>query len=101
MSEPSVEQLLKQAVELHRAGDLDGAERGYRQVLTIDPKHAEAMQLLGVVYATRQEFPQAISHFQSAIELRPGYALAHHNLGRLYDDMGDFPNAIESYRRAI
>ncbi len=39
---------LQKAFELHRAGDLDAAERIYRQVLAAEPHNAHAVHLLGV-----------------------------------------------------
>ena len=45
--------VLQRAFELHQAGQLDQAERAYRQVLDVDPHHAKALHLLGTVAAKR------------------------------------------------
>ena len=37
------------AFRSHQAGDLVAAARGYQAVLVVDPSHADALHLLGVV----------------------------------------------------
>ncbi len=39
---------LQKAFELHRAGQIDEAERLYRQVLAVEPQNAQAWHLMGV-----------------------------------------------------
>jgi len=47
--------LLKKALRLHKAGDLAGAVRDYRKILERDPRHAEAMHLLGLAIGQQGE----------------------------------------------
>ena len=44
----SVAQPLQSAVELHQSGDILAAERLDRDVLRIDPRHGDALYLIGV-----------------------------------------------------
>ena len=44
----TVSDTLALAVEHHRAGRLQAAERIYRQILAIEPEHVDALHLLGV-----------------------------------------------------
>ena len=41
--------MLKPIIELHRQGDLDAAETGYRAFLADHPNDNEALRLLGAV----------------------------------------------------
>ena len=49
MTQLDCEQLVKEGLRLHEAGDLAGAEVIYRKVLESDHNHAGALHLLGVV----------------------------------------------------
>eukprot|EP00197_Chlamydomonas_leiostraca_P010030 CAMPEP_0202875956 /NCGR_PEP_ID=MMETSP1391-20130828/28249_1 /ASSEMBLY_ACC=CAM_ASM_000867 /TAXON_ID=1034604 /ORGANISM="Chlamydomonas leiostraca, Strain SAG 11-49" /LENGTH=56 /DNA_ID=CAMNT_0049557725 /DNA_START=36 /DNA_END=202 /DNA_ORIENTATION=- len=42
-------ELYSEAVELHKKGQLAGAEEAYRKVIKQDPKHADAHHQLGVL----------------------------------------------------
>ena len=44
---PSVMEHLKKSVDLHRAGRLDEAEQLYRDLVRLDPGHADAPHLCG------------------------------------------------------
>ena len=52
---------LDAALAQHRAGELSEAERLYRQLLAREPRHARAMQLLGVLYLQRRQTAAASS----------------------------------------
>ena len=54
----SLADLLNKAVALHNAGRLDQAERLYREVLRANPRHGQALALLGEI-ARRSQIPVA------------------------------------------
>ena len=45
----AADQAVAQGLPLHQAGRLAEAEACYRQALTLDPAHAEALHLLGLL----------------------------------------------------
>jgi Flp pilus assembly protein TadD len=45
----TVDQALQQAINLHQAGNLKGAERRYRAILESEPQHPDANHNLGVL----------------------------------------------------
>ncbi len=81
--------------------ELDKAEELLRQVLEEDPKHAQAMNKLGVVFARRKDLRQAEVCFQEALSLDPNLASAHTNLGNIYAERGWHDRAKEAYERAL
>jgi protein O-GlcNAc transferase len=93
--------LLAAALDEHRAGRLDSAERHYREALRQDPQNADALHLLGVLRTQRGDAAGGIELIQQAIAVRPGAAPFHNNLGRAYADRGDWPAALGNYRRAV
>ncbi len=89
------------AVQLHRADRLGEAEALYRKILSIDPRHADALNLLGAMAGQMGQFQQAIELMKQAIEIQPKSALFHSNLGEAYRRLADFDRAIAAFRRAI
>jgi len=84
----------------HRAGRLREAEETYRQILAVQPKHADAMHLLGLVQVQHGRHDQAIELIQKAIALNPTAADYHDNLGLVYASQNRIDEALASYRRA-
>ena len=89
------------AVESHLAGDLDGAARAYREILSALPAHAGALHLLGVVHGQRGDHWAALDLIRRALTHDCSSPEAHHNLGFNLERLGDFAQASESYRRAL
>ena len=46
---PTVAELLEQAARAHEAGNLPAVEQLCRQVLQLDPEHADALHRLGLL----------------------------------------------------
>jgi len=46
---------IQQALALHRNRQYDGAERLYREVLATDPRHFDALHMLGVLDYSKGE----------------------------------------------
>ncbi|MGF1579514.1 MAG: tetratricopeptide repeat protein, partial [Gemmataceae bacterium] len=92
---------LTQAVAQHQKGDFVGAEHIYRQVLEIDPKQADALNLLGVIHSQTGRGPTGVDLFRKAIALKPNLAEAHFNLGNVLKALNNYPEAIDAYDKAI
>ena len=71
----SVPELLQRGYGLQRAGDAQGAERAYRDVLKLESHNADAHHLLGALLGERGELTAAATH------LRPMDLMAHPDLG--------------------
>ena len=97
----SLSLLLGQGVEHHRAGRAAQAEAVYRQILALDPDHAEANHLLGVLAHQHGQLDRAADLMAKAIARRPGYAEAHNNLGNLLRDQGRRGAAAAAYDQAL
>ncbi len=93
--------LLGQALGLHRAGDLDGAERAYRAMLAADRGNPDALHLLGVLHHQRGEDAEAVELIGRAIARRPRMAEQHANLGLALHAQGRLGEAEAEYRRAL
>src|ERR1019366_6492594 len=80
--------LLSTGLAHHQAGRLAEAERCYRQLLSVQPDHADALHLLGLLAFGARQFDAAIGLVSRAIELSPGNAAYHYNLGIVLRDAG-------------
>jgi len=94
-------QYLQIAFAQHRAGRLDEAERLYRQVLQTEPKHAEALHLMGVLAGDRGDYAAAIELIGQAIRINASSHSYHANLGQIYSNLNEPAKAEACYRLAV
>ncbi len=92
---------LAEAVDLHRAGDMDAAEKLYRQILTRTHDHADVLHLLGVLETQRGQATDAVAHIEQAIAIAPNAPNYHTSLGVALRALGRRADAAAAYRRAI
>ena len=69
--ELTVDQMLQQGVAAHNAGDLQEAERLYRAILQVQPKHPDANHNLGLIAVSMNQSGVALPLFKSAIDVNP------------------------------
>lgn len=92
--------LFDAAVSAHRQGRVRQAEKKYRQVLKINPKHWGAHYYLGKILL-EQGFPgKAIEHLRRACDLKPDEASLHFDLGRAHAAAGDLAQARKCLERS-
>ncbi len=89
------------ALQHHQAGRLDAAEKIYRQILAVEPNHADAIHLLGVLAAQAGNHEAAIEQIGRAIRLQGNVPFYHFNLGEAYRALQRSSEAAACYRRAL
>lgn len=92
---------LQSAVALHQSGQLQDAERIYRQILEFDPSHVDANHLLGLVAHQTNKSEEAVELITKALAVNPTYGEAHNNLGTVQLALQRFEDAADSFRQAI
>jgi tetratricopeptide (TPR) repeat protein len=93
--------VIETALRHHRAGDLVRAEALYHDALRIDPRHSEALHLLGMVAFQRQQNVAAIDYIGQAIDADRRRAEYHSSLGNVYRALGQPVEAMEALLEAI
>jgi predicted O-linked N-acetylglucosamine transferase (SPINDLY family) len=88
-------------LSLHRQGQAGLAESHYLRVVKLDPLHADAWHLLGVIAFQAGNLPKAIKQFRQAVAVRPGFAQAWNNLALALKERGDPAAAREAFARAL
>src|SRR5690349_7281714 len=91
----------RRAVAHHQAGQLREAEALYRQILEDEPRHADAVHLLGLVAYQCGHHETAIELISRAILLSGGQAAYHSNLGEVYRALARPAEACQCYRQAL
>jgi len=97
----AVQQLLAQAVACHQSGQPGQAGALYRQILTVQPGHFDALHLLGVISAQSGQFEEAVELIGRAIQVNLKNPGAYFNHGNALLELNRYPEALESYGRAI
>ena len=92
---------LNAALALHLSGQLDHAERIYRQVLAVDASNADALHLLGQIEHQRGKTESALALVRRAIKAGPRIAIYHNTLGEVLRQQGFLDEAVAAYRHAI
>lgn len=90
---------LQRAVFLHRHGQLAQAQAIYEDILRIQPRHFDALHLLGVVAAATGDPRKALGLIEQAIQVAPS-AVAYNNRGAALEELGEWEAALQSYERA-
>ena len=101
MVSESCEYMVDAGFAHHEAGELEQAEALYRKALEIDPEHAEALHLLGLIACQQGKFPSAIELIRRALPELNDLPEAHLNLGNALRETGQLSEAADCYRRAI
>jgi len=97
----SIPGLYADAVRHHSAGQLYEAERLYRNILSIDPNHADSLHLLGVIghQAGRNQAAEAM--IRKAIDLNGKSPDYHCNLGSVLSALNRPQEAVTSFHNAL
>jgi tetratricopeptide (TPR) repeat protein len=96
-----IAQIFKHGQDALGHGQLDEAERSFRQVLSQDPQSGGAYANLGVVYMRRKEWTKALEMLQQAELRMPQVAGIRLNIGLAYYRQNDFLKAIPPFESVV
>ncbi|MDZ4850961.1 MAG: tetratricopeptide repeat protein [Pirellulaceae bacterium] len=97
----SLEGMLQTAMQHHQSGQLDVAEKWYREVLSVDPLHTGALHNLGVLASQSGRPKWAIELIEKAIATDSSQAELHVNLGWLLLNDSQFDAAIVGLQKGL
>ena len=99
--EPSLQQVLDQAMQLHRQGRLRKAEALYQHILQRQPDNADALHLLGLIQHQFGNQDTAYTLIKRAITINPKAAPSHNNLGEVCRALNRLDEALAYYAKAL
>ena len=91
----------QQALQLHQQGKYPEAAVIYGRVLRAQPRHFDALHLLGVLHLQSGRAQTALEYIERALRVNAGEAIVHANRGSALANLGRAEAALESYDRAL
>jgi len=82
-------------------GDLDHAIEHLKLAVHYDAKDDASWQNLGVAYAMKQQYNDALNAFTHVQQLKPNDAQSYMNLAITYQNLGEKDKADESFSKAF
>ena len=93
--------MFKHGVSLHKQGKVEQAKQIYEQVLVKQPKHFDALHMLGVLALQTNNHALAAELIGKAIEINPTSATAYLNMGAVLQAVRRLDEALVSYDKAL
>lgn len=97
----SSDELMRQAFPLHEAGNLQAAERLYRQILEQSPDYADAHYLLGRMSLDAGRLDAALRHVRDAVRANAHEPAFHKTLGEIHYSLGHWLEAVVHLGKAV
>lgn len=101
MPSQTINQSLQNAIRSHQAGNLSEAKKLYQRILQSQPRHPDALHMLGLVESQLGHMATGIELITEAIAVNPGMAGYHVNLGKVLLAAGRPNEAENAFRHAI
>lgn len=99
--EAALQSLCNQALQAHHAGAFEDAKALYNKVILRDPKHFDALYLLGTLSLQTGDTEQGVSLIKRAVRVNPSAAETHCMLGVGLNSLQRREEALASYDAAI
>ena len=98
--QPNAAQTLSRAIEIHRAGDIAGAIRLYKQYLETGPPSLDAFTNYGAALAQQSQYTEAIEAYRQALKLKGDHPPALLNLALAFYKTGRSVEARDTFETA-
>lgn len=96
-----IQAILSEGITFHQSGQLREAEIRYKQILSQNPDHADAMHLLGLLAGQMGNHPISIDLISKAIHINPYNPAYYNNLGNILQNSGRTAESISCYKQAL
>ena len=93
--------LIDNGLAFHKLENLEQAENLYREVLKINPRSFDALNLLGSIEGQRNNYVESLDLFNSAISVNPNEASIYNNKANVLISLEKYQEALDNYDQAI
>jgi Flp pilus assembly protein TadD len=97
----TIEETLALAVQYHQSGQFYWAEQLYRQILQVNPEHADTLCLLAGICMASGRLDEAVVYYQTVLRVRPYQSTVHSDLGIALVQLGRREEATACFRQAV
>jgi tetratricopeptide (TPR) repeat protein len=101
MKDQNINELLKQALNLHHNGKLEQADDIYLSILNDDKNNFSANHLHGCILSQNLKYKDALSYLKKACDIDPNNYEANNNLGIVYKNLKDLKNSEKCFKKAM
>jgi tetratricopeptide (TPR) repeat protein len=101
VNDDAVRQLFDEASAAYRSGKTDDAEKKLIELISLNPKYADAYELLGRVYIDSKDYGLARETFLHVLKLSPKNASVYASLGEVAELEEKNEAAYEAYKKAL
>ncbi|MBS1188067.1 MAG: repeat-containing protein [Burkholderiaceae bacterium] len=98
---PQSQSLIQQAIGYFQRGNLEHADALIQTVLEREPRHFDALHVLGVIRVQQRRRDDAVELFRQAIAVNPGSSLVHFNLAAILSESGQDIEALPHHERTV
>lgn len=91
----------QQALTWHQQGQLSLAQVLYEEILTTNPRHLDALHMLGVAAAQTRNLHRAVALFDQTIAIAPNNPALYFNRALALQELQLFDTALADYEKAI
>ena len=98
---PQIGFLLNKSLEALRVSNLELAELYLKQAKSMQASNPHVLRLLGVIYAQRKQYTEALKYLNDSLKALPKNSVALSNLGNVYLQLKEYGNALEAYDKSI
>jgi tetratricopeptide (TPR) repeat protein len=95
------EQLFQKGLAYHQRGQFNEALEVYYQILEINPKHFDALQLIATLFLQCKKYNDSLNFFKSALKIKSNFVPALINYGNVLKELKNFDEALKNYDKAI
>jgi predicted O-linked N-acetylglucosamine transferase (SPINDLY family) len=101
MEASGIQIAFERALQDHQSGRLEKAASIYREILSVDPKHADSIHLLGVIAGQNRRYVESVTLIRQALALSPDNVDYLINLGHALTIMGRIGEGFACTARAL
>ena len=98
---PQLQLMLQQAIQAFQAQNFDGASTMLKRVLMIDQKNLPALQILGLINASKSNHREAVDFLSRAAKIDPNDSSIQYNLAKVLQDCNLYKESVPHHKKAV
>jgi len=93
--------LLEEGIKFLQSGEMEKADEHLKKLLVLNPRQADALNLLGIIRAQAKDFTGAIDFIKRAISINPKNPASYYNRGLALLEISNPEQALIDFKKAL